>query len=72
VSVTAPPQDSLKTAAIELLDVHRAAVEREKRTRLYLILAARDHGLTYEEIGDALGMTGAGVRLLVKRSGGSV
>lgn len=72
VSVSAPPVDGLKTAALDLLDVHRAAVEREKRTRLYLILAAREHGLTYEEIGEALDMTGAGVRLFVKRSGGSV
>lgn len=72
VSVTAPPDDGLRTAAIELLQCHRDAIERERRTRLVLIVAARDHGLTYEEIGDALGMTDAGVRLLVKRSGGNV
>lgn len=72
VSVSAPPGDSLKAAAIELLNCHRDAIERERRTRLVLIMAARNHGLTYEEIGSALGMTDAGVRLLVKRSGGSV
>lgn len=72
VSVSAPPSDGVRTAAIELLKCHRDAIERERRTRLVLIMAARDHGLTYEEIGSALGMTDAGVRLLVKRSGGSV
>lgn len=68
VSVSAPPSTSLRTAALDLLAAHRAAMDREKRTRLYLIACARDHGVTNQEIGDALGMTEGGVRRLVQRS----
>jgi hypothetical protein len=72
VSVSAPPVDGLKTAALDLLAAHRDAIEREKRTRLYLITAARQYGVTNQEIGDALGMTEAGVRRAIERAGGTV
>lgn len=71
VPVGTPPQQrngQLQAAALELLTIHREHMAREKRVRLYLIRISRDYGLSHEAIGNALGMTEAGVRMSLHRA----
>lgn len=61
------PVPSIQDAALELLAIHREMMGRERRTRLALIHAARRAGLTNQAIGEALGLTGDGVRKMIRR-----
>lgn len=58
----------VRQAAADMLTIHREWIERERRTTLHLIEAARRAGMTNAEIGSYLGMTEGGVRMLVQRA----
>jgi hypothetical protein len=58
----------VRQVAADLLQIHRDAIAREKRTTLHLIEAARRAGMTNAEIGAQLGMTEGGVRMFVQRA----
>ena len=67
--VTEHPDAALrKRQALAFLVESRKTLERAKRGRLHFIQLARTHGLTYVEIGDALGITEAGVRAILSRA----
>ncbi len=53
--------------AVEHLELCARKLEEAKRGRLAGIRAARDHGLSHQTIGDALGITEAAVRSLLYR-----
>lgn len=59
----------LRRAAADLLQIHRECIDREKRTTVHLIEAARRAGMTNAEIGGHLGMTEGGVRMMMQRAG---
>ena len=58
----------VRQAAADMLEIHREWMERERRTTLHLIQAARRAGMTNAEIGQRLGMTEGGVRMMVQRA----
>lgn len=68
-----PAEDDTSTTerqfALDMLDAIRKRQHEIRFHKLYYAQVARDHGATYEEIGEALGITGAGVRLMLKRAG---
>ncbi|MGX7727569.1 hypothetical protein [Rhodococcus sp. 5G237] len=68
-----PAEDDKSTTerqfALEVLEAIRVRQHEIRHHKLYYARIARDHGATYEEIGEALGVTGAGVRLMLKRAG---
>ncbi len=66
--VSTKPENSRKQIAVEYLSLSREHVERSKRLRLHYVRLARENGLTYGEIGDALGVTEAAVRKLIERA----
>ena len=51
--------------ALHLLDLTREETAKAKRNRKYYAGLARDHGLTFREIGTALGISEAAVRLIL-------
>ena len=70
VPTTARTDPTVLTAtALEFLAIHREAMAREKRTRLYVVRLAKHYGVTNREIADALGVTEAGVRMMLTRAG---
>jgi DNA-directed RNA polymerase specialized sigma24 family protein len=56
--------DPKKDLARDFLVRARDDLERAKRTRKAYVLAAREHGLTNQQIGDVLGISEARVRQL--------
>jgi hypothetical protein len=65
-TVTASPE--LKRRAIEMLeDIHRREWECRLH-RVHYIKLARQYGVSFEEIGRALGITGAGARKFIQRA----
>lgn len=62
-SVSADPKKDL---ARDFLAMAREDLERAKRTRKAYALAARRHGLTNQQVGEALGISEARVRQLLK------
>lgn len=57
-----------QVAAIELLVVHRQKYDAMRRARVNLIESARREGVTFREIGIALGITEGAVRAILRRS----
>lgn len=55
--------------ALEMLDVIRKRQHEIRYHKLYYARIAREHGATYDEIGEALGVTGAGIRKMLYRAG---
>jgi len=53
--------------AVEYLELCSAQLEAAKRARVAGIIAAREHGLTWETIGASVGVTDTAVRRLIKR-----
>jgi DNA-directed RNA polymerase sigma subunit (sigma70/sigma32) len=51
--------------ALHLLDLTREESDRAKRNRKYYAGLARDHGLTFQQIGDKLGLTEGAVRAII-------
>lgn len=65
-TVTASPD--LKQRAIAMLeDIHRREWECRLH-RVHYIRLARQYGVTFDEIGAALGITGAGARKFMQRA----
>lgn len=68
-----PAEDDKSTTerqfALEMLDVIRKRQQEIRFHKLYYARIAREHGATFDEIGDALGVTGAGVRKMLHRAG---
>lgn len=58
----------LRQATLEMIRAHREIMDRERRNRIEIVTLARQYGVTNAEIGEALGMTEAGVRQLLKRA----
>lgn len=58
-----------KLIAVEHLELCAQKLTEAKRGRVQGILAARAHGLSCQTIGDALGLTEAAVRSIIKRHG---
>lgn len=54
--------------ALEYLKIAADTYQRGHEDRGYWALLARRHGLHWQEIGDALGMSMDGARMLAKRS----
>lgn len=59
-----------QVVAVDYLEMCARKLNEAKQARLVAVRAARDHGLSYQTIGDALGLTEAGVRQIVYRAGG--
>ena len=59
---------SHRELCIEFLVLARHDLDQARLTRLRHILMARLHGLSNQEIGDALGISEAAVRSLMKRN----
>lgn len=55
--------------AVEHLELCAQKLIEAKRGRVAGILAARDHGLSCQTIGDALGITESAVRAIISRAG---
>ena len=60
-----------QVVAVDYLEMCARKLAEAKQARLVAVRAARDHGLSYQTIGDALGLTEAGVRQIVYRDGGT-
>lgn len=54
--------------AEDYLSLSREHLERAKSLRLHYAMLAFDEGMTYERIGELLGITGAAVRLMIARA----
>lgn len=65
VSVEPSPLD----LALFHLELAQARYDKAKAARLACVREARDAGLTFQQIADALGMTPAGVRHMLRRAG---
>lgn len=70
---TIPEQSSDTTAtrksiALDYLALTREHYEKARTLRIAYVRMARAYGLTYEQIGDALGVTGAAVRMMLNRA----
>lgn len=61
-SVSGDLKLSRKTLATEFLSKVRDDLERVRLQRIHYVLISREHGLTNQEIGDALGISEARVR----------
>ena len=59
---------SLQTRCVEFLELCRDDSQTLAHTRLYFIQKAREYGLSNQRIGDALGITEAAVRNILKRA----
>lgn len=57
--------------ALAILAEHADYMAREKRTRLHVIHLCRTYGVTFEEIGAALGYTEGAIRNMLVRAGGT-
>lgn len=68
VNATTPPRVETIESAQELLKLSQDDLDAARRLRLYYISLARGKGLTYEQIGEGLGLTEAGVRQIIYRS----
>lgn len=55
--------------ALDMLDVIRKRQHEIRHHKLYYARIARQYGASYDEIGDALGVTGEGVRKMLYRAG---
>lgn len=64
----AKPLTAKQEIAVAHLRLAKEQLERSKRLRLHYVRLARENGLTYGEIGDALGVTEAAVRKLIERA----
>jgi DNA-directed RNA polymerase specialized sigma24 family protein len=60
--------DPGKTAVLQILPQIAQAHETTKAHRLQAIRAARNAGIPYRQIGEALGITEAGVRQILRRA----
>lgn len=60
------PGDAKKILAIEFLELAKRDLERAKRTRTAYMKAAKEHGLTNQQIGEAVGVSEARVRQLLR------
>lgn len=74
MSVSAPDVEVVKRAqlrlhAIEILAAHRAHMDNELRTRSHIIGLAREYGVTWREIGEALGIPESTARSLASPGG---
>ena len=75
MTIIAHPGDTGKTErlrgiALGYLHLTREQMDTAKNQRLTYIRLGRQYGLTWEAMGEALGITETAVRLLVKRSAG--
>ncbi|AUM16473.1 MULTISPECIES: sigma factor-like helix-turn-helix DNA-binding protein [Rhodococcus] len=60
----------LRDRALEMLDVLRQRQESNRLHRVHYMQLARQYGCTHQQIGDALGVSEAAVRAMLKRAGG--
>ena len=65
---TQTPEATRKDRVLEYLAMAREDLQRAERTRDYYTTLGRRYGLSWEEMGRALGTTGAAVRLRMKRA----
>ena len=63
--MTSVSGDDKKSLALDFLSRAKGDLERAKRTRVTYARAAREHGVTNQQIGDALGVTEARVRQIL-------
>ncbi|MDK8171728.1 hypothetical protein QP735_04215 [Curtobacterium citreum] len=63
-----PEPDSRQQIALGHLKLCREQLEQAKRSRALYVDLARKYGLSNQSIGDALGITEAGVRRIVAGS----
>lgn len=68
-----PAEDDTSTSArqhaLEMLDVIRKRQHEIRFHKLYYARVARDNGATYQEIGDAFGVTEGAVRKMLRSAG---
>lgn len=55
--------------ALEMLDGIAKQQDKIRYHKLYFARIAREHGASYREIGDALGLTGPAIRSMLRRAG---
>lgn len=55
--------------ALEMLDGIAKQQGKLRYQKLYFARIAREHGASYREIGDALGLTGPAIRSMLRRAG---
>ncbi|GAA1337221.1 sigma-70 family RNA polymerase sigma factor [Arthrobacter roseus] len=66
IAETAPVE--LKNLARQFLELQQGRHQQNQIHRPYFACLAHQYGLTHQEIGDAYGMTEAGVRKMLKRA----
>lgn len=59
------PGDARKILAVQYLERVKQDLERAKRTRTAYVKAAKEHGLTNQQIGEAVGVSEGRVRQLL-------
>lgn len=64
------PHSSLREHALSVLDAIRDNQDRTRLHRLHYMRLAREYGCTNEDIGQALGVSEAAVRAMLKRTAG--
>ncbi|WKK11940.1 hypothetical protein QYN14_25680 [Rhodococcus ruber] len=67
---TTSTSSELRDRALEILDVLRQRQETNRLHRVHYMQLARQYGCTNQQIGDALGVSEAAVRAMLKRAGG--
>jgi len=62
-------QTNERQFALEMLDIIYKRQHEIRFHKLYYCRIAREHGATFDEIGNALGVTGAAIRKMLQRAG---
>lgn len=64
-----PPNDDKREFALEMLSDLRKRQDQIRYHKLFYARIAHDNGASYEEIGRAFDVTGAAIRMMLKRAG---